>query len=595
MIAPAPRPRIPFRLLIIRPLMILLLLPGVRPLAAQDRVFFVEPFDFHYPDETSHSEIGNAVRIKVSRGERESGTFVFMPSSGRFDIRLEARDLEGPSGSVLPACLISLGVVTFMSREGNREYLDDVWIGGLRAGAGKGGDSRGFNQDAKDRLPVLPVAIVPDEVEFDAEKGQAVGHITLTWRTDARTRAAAGEGKQFWVTVRVPDDFSPPRLRSLYRGSLRLTADGQALDVPLEVEVLDFVLDDPWEHGRHLGVMRSFGDTAPEFQEAVIDDLLAHGLNMVREPLTVPEDYVALKDRGFDMAMNVDWNLTSGDFEQVREAGFEPYVYGGDEPGNHATYGEHIAITEQVHARGGLCGTAGSFQALTDIDPVAAQDWWAVGLGVIKWYSASRWAENKPMRDHLDRLRRDPSAKIADLEAHYASVLNSHYPLGARILLGFWLYHSRLDGAASWGYCVRGRVTNPYTETSAFATAFPVLFLNPDGSLHSRAVLPSHTWEAYREGIDDLRYALTAERLLGLYGSPEQEERFTELLSDFVLLEDDGNRYDYRNPSREVREARDGLIDLICEILGENGYAPGGGKAGRRRRCTAGKPRATSS
>ena len=111
------------------------------------------------------------------------------------------------------------------------------------------------------------------------------------------------------------------------------------------------------------------------------------------------------------------------------------------------------------------------------------------------------------------------------------------------------MFNSPADGMAPWGY--QYAVGNPYDDYDAV----------PDGKLTDcfavypsrNGIIPTLLWEAFREGIDDCRYASTMYNLLvrvrGLYGDApmlrEMRKWMEEQKVDYVYVAN--NLYDRAN------------------------------------------------
>ncbi|MGD9107367.1 MAG: hypothetical protein PVJ87_11065 [Desulfobacterales bacterium] len=545
-------------------------------------IYYPEPFDFHYPDETFHDNIADKVKLKVTPGEYESGTFVvFSPKPGK-NVLLKANDLEGPKGSVIPKENIDVGVVTFMSREGNTAYQVNIWVGGMEAGAGLNAPYNGFNKDAKERLPVLPVCIVKDDAEFELAKADAESHITLTHRDNVKTFFKEGESKQFWVTVHIPGELVLPAFRNVFSGTLSLVVDEKTIEVPIEVEVINYRLDNLRNHGKYMGVMRAW-DVGPEFRDAAMADIRACGCNALRAPIKTLEDYKYVKRYGFDFVISTKSNWTKEEVQTICEMGFLPLMYGRDEPGKpppwkaRRTILEHISLTNKIHKIGGLAGTSGSYSILKEISDNrgVAQDWWLMGISTRVWYS-KRWLKFRKRCQYLADVRQDPSKKIVGLQGSYEGTMNGHYPLLTRIMYGFWLYNSNFDMGIHWGYAYRSEGMNPYTNTRAFMVAFPAVIKDERGIFLRREMIHSYTWDSFREGIDDFRYALTVNRMIDEVPNIEKRKtlrfEFKKVLDTFKEIDvrnEHKIRIDLYNGYAGTRRAREKLIDIMTAILSD--------------------------
>lgn len=534
-------------------------------------VHFVEPFDYHYPDEGRYEGVAERVELRATLGQTVAGAFVFVPEHTASEIRVRARDLQGPAGSTFPAENVRVQVVTFMDRARDNGRLETVWRGGIRRGS-PGADSRGFHQDAKVRLPLVPAVLVEDAVaygaaldgeRFDAETGDI--ELLRSEPGEARASALAGEGRQFWITVTVPEGFAAPGLLSRYEGVLELEVDGVSQEVPLALEVIATVLDRPGEHGMHVGIMSALDTTHAELHPAILDDLREHGVDALRIDDEALGTYETLRGRGITTTLNLNTGLDAQAIAEIESSGTEPYLYHSVFDPTDAEVDGAIADAAAIHDRGGLfCAgmTLDVLQAIVAEEPV---DLWV--HGITTYELDARW---QPSFDgflaYLDGIRADPSSKLAPVETHYAEVFNGHAPHLTRLMMGFWLLRSGLDGGMPWGYAEMAG-TQPFSDSEYDGVVFPVRWVDGTGAETGRGVLPTYTWEAYRAGVDDLRLGLTVRRLLDERGSEAQRDRYEALLGSYDRYYDDrGDRVDYRNRESDVRITRQALLDLLVEL-----------------------------
>ena len=528
--------------------------PGPAPTPATGALFYPEPFDFHYPDEQTYRDVAPFAGVELTLGETGSTTFVHVPAADG-PTRVVPGDLVGPQGAVLAADLIDVGVVMFMDRAREPHYLDNISLPG------------GINQDVRERAPVVPMAIVPDEQNFVSATSEAGdGAISLQVSDHATAVGRAGLGSQFWVTVSVPPDFAPPVPRSTFRGDLTLLTNGGALPVPIEVTVLATALDEVSAHGRHVGVFQTVDQFDRIFWDTVMEDLRSHGVNTIFHRRATPEDYRYFRRYGVDLVLNADnFFLGAGEIAEIAATGFLPLFYGFDEPHLHGTVAEHVETSRRIRSRGGLVGTSGTLATLRAVDAQVPQTWWNITF-------ATSWLPDDPVFAHFDEVRADRARKIADLEFVYPMTLLELYPLNTRLLYGLWLYSSELDGGLAWAYSSDSRTLNPYEQTDWHGVAFPAEFHSADdGTLVYRAMLPSYVWEAFRAGVTDMRYALTLERLLAERGTPAERLRFELLLEDYRRIYSSSApgaaRIDARNSNAAVRETREEMFDMLAALL----------------------------
>ena len=138
-------------------------------------------------------QAGNALAIKAAKNEAEAAQLVVRPVAPLRGFTVAATPLTGPGGAAIPAR--------------NLELL---------------------------RVHYVPVAQPTDKVGVAAPWPDPLP--PLTGPIDLE----AGKHQPVWVRVKVPRDAPA----GLYRGAIRLAAEGYAAEVPLEVTVFDFALPD---------------------------------------------------------------------------------------------------------------------------------------------------------------------------------------------------------------------------------------------------------------------------------------------------------------------------------------------------------------
>ena len=170
-------------------------------------------------------ETGEAIVVRAARNESEAAQFVVRPAKELENLTFRVEDLTGPSGGVLPAGKIEVLEV---------RYVHVTWPTDKSAVAG-----------------FWPDPLVPLNGPVDLE---------------------GGRNQPFWVRVHVPREARA----GVYRGRIRLDADGFRATVPLEVEVYDFTLPDRMTCTTAFGfspsnVFRYHGLTDPAHKRQVLE------------------------------------------------------------------------------------------------------------------------------------------------------------------------------------------------------------------------------------------------------------------------------------------------------------------------------------
>ncbi|MEW6441258.1 MAG: hypothetical protein AB1640_10035 [bacterium] len=163
-----------------------------------------------------------------------------------------------------------------------------------------------------------------------------------------------------------------------------------------------------------------------------------------------------------------------------------------------------------------------------------------------------------------------PRSKHPWLETYYLPLGYLKSPFFARLLFGFYLFNSHLDGASAWTlFRPRG---NAFTDEDGPdpVIAYPL----------QEGMAATYWWEAVREGVNDLRYCELAESLVRALEqkSPEigrrTRSRLVSMLSPYRSLVVDGRRIDLLVPLSEFRKTRAELMDLILQLRDGSGGAP---------------------
>jgi hypothetical protein len=371
------------------------------------------------------------------------------------------------------------------------------------------------------------------------------GMISQPLTAEVTTRIPTGTARQFWVTVRVPEDAAP----GTYSGDLMLSAGGATTPVPLSLRVLPLKLPpDPFVHciyfhGSSIG-LGWYGerDMSPEawLQRArrQLADLRAHGLNAVE---TLSPVNITTREGGYDFDLT---NLRQS-FDLHMEAGLTRWVMAelsyslldGDQL--HPRLGDkfYAAYTALVQAvsemnRGGpnlpLSHYGVDEPSRTDREAALKYYGFADPIDVCRrWFEAIRagggtstsavyhteiggWDILGPLCDlpiySLGAIY--PSLKREDLvretaanrtrQAWYYWQCWTENPIQNRLLAGLFLCKSGLNGVTPWDYM--GYDGDPFNDFDGPGKDMCIAYPSQEGPI------PTLSWEAFREGVDDCRY-----------------------------------------------------------------------------------------
>lgn len=556
-------------------------------------VFTAEPFvadlwEDELPQSAARLGRASPLRLAAARGERTSALICVRGNRDLAGIEATAGRLS-LAGRDIPAAGVRLRVIRLVPRA-------SVYTRVL-------GDRYPQRWSRKAGI-VQPDVLVRDEPGFAAMTHGWDGQAPLK-RDDATGPSVgdpvkAGGCKHFLFTVDVPDDARPGD----GEGSVRLRAGGDDVTVPVRLTVHPFRLAPA---GRLLMISNEFAEPRhPEF-ESSLQLLSGIGATATRVTNLVgggnpARAYAVLREHGY--ADLIENRPAAAAAIRGIPPGFNVHFYGLDEPqpkrGRRGREGwhrlaEHVELSRQIHEAGGKVVTSLPYTLALELRERNSRVYQELaGLGVKDVYQPLDWANyglgiqrvatrhrdeglNQPLFDYIAQLQKgfregEWAAKGPRLpskhpwrETYYFPTGLLRYPMLARLLNGFYLFNTHLDGVMNWTlYRVRGR--NPFEPTS-----MPVASLAcpADGSFYS-----TYTLEAVGEGIDDLRYARTAyEAIAGLLSGDEGQRargrklraRLLTALAPWETLAVDGRRIDLVRDEKSLRLTREALVGIILD------------------------------
>ncbi|HUS79861.1 MAG TPA: hypothetical protein VM283_01255 [Armatimonadota bacterium] len=393
------------------------------------------------------------------------------------------------------------------------------------------------------RYRIAPDALEPMYMFHDRRRYDPAAPVGLT----------AGTTHRFWLTVRVPEDAQP----GMYEGSVKVSAGGGEVTVPVRLRVLPIVLrEDP---SKIFGIYyrdpidnssRATDDYSKQYflRQAAMEreDMLAHGTrNIVMSAWMPPAD----ENGNF----NPDWTLLATKMEWAERYGFQPPyaiqintggVYakymGGKSMGSHTAEVEipppafaaemtaMVKIIEEERIRRGWPTFLYYPVDEPGRDPKSVE-FMRIVLQAIRDAGAPTYVTADPSAEQFKPLmpvvnvwctqpfspdRETVLADMAARDVHYwcypnhISGENDHTPVrGARMTYGFGFWRSGFVTLIPWIYSAGGGDQLNYLTSSSMD------FMNrhePDGR-----PMPVTLWEAFREGYDDYRYIYTLSELIG--------------------------------------------------------------------------------
>ena len=511
---------------------------------------------------------GDPVRIVAAQGEYEPGSFVLASDANLGKVDFIVPDLRGEGGARIPAAEIDLKTVKVWYQAGN------AWFS--------------YFQDTG--LKLCPELLLHDEdlVRVDTKKvanyarlTEKDGTVHWHWLTppraienrtedapmyriddaflsmkenfkDAPAFAGAtlekGKFKQFLLTVHVPANARP----GLYAGeiALRRRGGGEAVgSVPVRLRVLPFALPAPCTYQDwhkefrtwfceyvgldHIRAVNGNDKALAERQlKAILADFVRHNetIPSFREATSRPE---FAKEAGMDLRhamfgnMLLSWNKAEMRFdarrlreksERVAGAPLEGYAGWGDEYG--------LAILRGIRAMVKIYHEQG-FRF-----PVNSRHGYAAGgyLADLYWPPDAPDLSSKNAVEHYNNLGGD---------GHFGWYANQHVgvenPAFVRRQYGLGPYRAGFGCNYNYAHHLQG--------WNDIAAEFyrPMMFVYGCGS----GCIDTIQWEAFREAIDDIRYATLLQQLARpLANSTDVSARYAAKKALQCLSDLDGDDYD---------------------------------------------------
>ncbi|MCK5802929.1 MAG: hypothetical protein KAI66_08865 [Lentisphaeria bacterium] len=472
-----------------------------------------------------HGKISQQIAMQAAHGEYEPASFVVSALSGIKSLKVAVGTLRGERG-VIPSANVDVKVVKCWYQAGT------AW--------------EGIRQDKSKRI-LTPELLLNDDqlVKLDHDKHENFLKLSFpdgekyVWISDSANvykgkslpvekfpikdspkllpvDIPADTNKQFWVTVRIPEDAPA----GTYTGTIRLqTPDAVIAELALSVNVLPFDLLPPYYtssmdyHGRlmsgSMGTIGSWGKSREQFTNELAN-MVAHGLHncqhySIRKEIlgdvlriraevgmdnrtlylkntirignpTAPEELARIKRDVRDI------------IEFTKAYGTEVvYFYGMDERRGEMLRSQRPAW-QAVREAGGkifVAGYDGNIDMMGDIQDMHVRAGSPSKEEVAKWHALGH--------------------KIFSYANPQTGVEN---PLVYRRNFGLLLWKYDYDGAATNAYQhTFGATWNDFDHVTyrAHTIAYPTM----------NGVVDTIAWEGYREGVDDVRYVTTLETAIG--------------------------------------------------------------------------------
>ncbi|HNS33323.1 MAG TPA: hypothetical protein PKN36_10200 [bacterium] len=457
-----------------------------------------------------------------------------------------------------------------------------------------------------DRYNRVSGMILPDILHSDEE---AVLSAILRWdgavpapRQSGRTLLGAVKEKEWkyvLVTVCVPETVSV----GIYKSVVKLISDGSEQFIPVQITVRPFILER--NHGRLVGISSEFSDTSNLLVIKNFELMRDMGLTFTRiAPITSRPDagrwFDLLRRHGIRVISQNRPPRQAGELRNV-PADFRCFFYGIDEPQpkdrerkDWRKMAEHVKLSARVHAMGGLVMTSIPYSLAMELTDRKSRlysevsklgvsgayeplDWANIGLGV-QQLGRDRRAEdrNEDFYSYVSSLQGEFNSnpwngkeiplrkKHPWIETYYFPHGLSRYAVFGRLLFGYYLFNSKLDGAMAWTM-YRVPEGSPFGESN-----LPIATLAYPGN---GEIYGTYSLEALREGIDDLCYANQA--YLAIRRCLEDEKKknkgeelkkiFISAMAPYFSLMPGGKRIDLAIP--EIEESVQSTREILSRVI----------------------------
>ncbi len=477
----------------------------VSPVSERLHWYAINPFSAQKtlpdtPEAALPGQIADRVTLIGAPGEYEAAGWVIRAVEPLPGLRFGWSDLTSPEGNVIPAAEFDLKVVAAWTQDGGAWSVDKQ----------------------THRPSPVPELLLHDPAFLERRFDQMPLEDGLMPIRDAATLQpvdiAAGTNRQFHLTLRIPENTVP----GLYQGDIQVTdaAGNSVAAVPVQLRVLSFPLapaltrNDPEQ--RFASGIYYWGQLAASPAQIAIGgfpknerqlraefaNLARHGIDspilvwyqdVMHNPDLLRRGLIAARDAGllnhavyFGISGYTDAETpeeleqlrqrVTSILAQIRELGItgEVYFYGSDEARGDKLTAQRPAI-DAIHQAGAkvlVSGFTGIFDVLGDY------------LDIVNWYGAPDANEAAQWHRNGRRIWNygSPQAGAEDPEIY-------------RRNFGFYLWQRNYDGVSD--YCYADPFAPPYYR--GFNFVYPTI----------DDVIDTLPWEAFREALDDIRYAST--------------------------------------------------------------------------------------
>lgn len=337
--------------------------------------------------------------------------------------------------------------------------------------------------------------------------------------------------KQFAYVLEIPEGTTP----GVYIATVELTEGNNLIkSVMLNINVEPFSLLDAgkeyitYHTSRRDENAKQSGQYVPEdIYLKQLDDIVAHGLTGVINYEFDPDTINLMLGQSINAGLNKVMSIRHNDItrpiivDYFTTNGLQPWFYGKDEPNHAEKIDDHINLSDDVHDDGGLVFTAIN----VDYDRRLSDDIFDFNDPSSVYYDPNTAlinidddvTEKQPLdmsnislsdssaSDYFTGLVNDPDSNAIDKTYYWQSMQEN--PLINRSFTGFFLWNTGMAGVAPYVYSDVRR--NPYDDWDVFSNNATIFRDHLTAYPSQEGPVTTIQWEAFREGIDDIRYLQT--------------------------------------------------------------------------------------
>jgi len=304
----------------------------------------------------------------------------------------------------------------------------------------------------------------------------------------------AGESRQFWMTVHVPEGSPSGR----YTGSIVLSVGTEVSHLPVEIELLPLNLKKVDGYYSIYYPLQPVHVDRPNYVPesrylAELEDMVRHGLNTVTLYGGTSTLHLARQAGMHKAPCIMGWPDSKAPraIEAARRMGFEDLLfYGIDEPTTEAQVQRLLKECERRAKMG-----VKTLTAITTAKSVWEQLKDAIEYPVLIITSYDGRNADAPMY-----------AKAKGFTPVSYWMTNPAFPLWHRALAGLYNTACGYEGTSPWSYT---DFVHPLQKYDPDQDSYQLTYPDEHGE-----PIPTLKWEAYRAGIDDVRYLQALVRAL---------------------------------------------------------------------------------